>query len=135
MKYFKNISFLISVPLIFLSPSIVAQTDFATSSGGLVSILSENGLSQNTVHYILQDNDGFMWFATEDGLNKYDGYNFTIYKNDPHDKNSISDNFIWTIYQDKSGILWIGTNSGGLCRFDREKDRFISFKNDPSNPN
>ncbi|MCG6961231.1 histidine kinase [bacterium BMS3Abin03] len=135
LKYFKNISFLISVPLIFLSPSIVSQTDFATSSGGLVSILSENGLSQNTVHYILQDNDGFMWFATEDGLNKYDGYNFTIYKNDPHDKNSISDNFIWTIYQDKSGILWIGTNSGGLCRFDREKDRFISFKNDPSNPN
>ena len=135
LKYFKNISFLISVPFIFLSPSIVSQTDFATSSGGLVSILSENGLSQNTVHYILQDNDGFMWFATEDGLNKYDGYNFTIYKNDPHDKNSISDNFIWTIYQDKSGILWIGTNSGGLCRFDREKDRFISFKNDPSNPN
>jgi ligand-binding sensor domain-containing protein len=66
-------------------------------------ILSEDGLSQNTVHSILQDSKGFMWFATEDGLNKYDGYNFTVYKNNPRDKNSISDNFIWTIFEDKKG--------------------------------
>jgi len=97
-------------------------------------ILSEDGLSQNTVHSIIQDSKGFMWFATEDGLNKYDGYNFTVYKNNPQDKNSISDNFIWTIFEDKNGILWIGTNSGGLCKFDREKEIFTSFKNIPGNP-
>ncbi|MGE5806617.1 MAG: two-component regulator propeller domain-containing protein [Ignavibacteria bacterium] len=98
-------------------------------------ILSEDGLSQNTVHSILQDSKGFMWFATEDGLNKYDGYNFTVYKNNPRDKNSISDNFIWTIFEDKKGVLWIGTNSGGLCRFDREKEVFTSYKNIPGNLN
>ena len=100
-----------------------------------VHILSENGLSQNTVHHILQDSKGFIWFATEDGLNKYDGYNFTVYKNNLRDEYSISDNFIWTIFEDKSEVLWVGTNSGGLCKFDREKERFISYKNDPDNPN
>jgi ligand-binding sensor domain-containing protein/two-component sensor histidine kinase len=98
-------------------------------------ILSENGLSQNTVHCILQDSKGFMWFATEDGLDEYDGYSFTVYKNIPHDSNSISDNFIWTIFEDDDGTLWIGTNSGGLCRFDREYEKFTTYKNDPHNPN
>jgi ligand-binding sensor domain-containing protein/anti-sigma regulatory factor (Ser/Thr protein kinase) len=79
-----------------------------------------------------------MWFATEDGLNKYDGYNFTVYKNNPdihRGKNSISDNFIWTIFEDKEGILWIGTNSGGLCKFDRDIEIFTSYKNIPGNLN
>jgi ligand-binding sensor domain-containing protein/two-component sensor histidine kinase len=99
-----------------------------------VHILSENGLSQNTVHSILQDREGFIWFATEDGLNKYDGYNFKVYKNNPQEKNSIPDNFIWTIYEDRSGTLWAGTNSEGLCKFEREKEQFITFKNVPGNP-
>jgi len=58
-------------------------------------IFSENGFSQNTVHSIIQDKKGFIWFATEDGLNKFDGYNFTVYKHNPQDTNSISDNLIW----------------------------------------
>jgi ligand-binding sensor domain-containing protein/two-component sensor histidine kinase len=98
-------------------------------------ILSDKGLSQNTIHCILQDSKGFLWFATEDGLDKYDGYNFIIYKNNPADKYSISDNFIWTIYEDKSGILWIGTNSGGLNKFDRETEKFTNYTFDPSNSN
>ena len=118
-----------------LSSLIFPQTNQVPVSGGLVRILSENGLSQNTIHHIIQDNKGFMWFATEDGLNRYDGYNFIVYKNNLQDKYSISDNFIWTIYEDKSGTLWIGTNSGGLCKFDREKEKFISYKNNPDNPN
>ncbi len=98
-------------------------------------ILSDKGLSQNTIHCILQDSKGFLWFATEDGLDKYDGYNFTVYKNNPMDKNSISDNFIWTMYEDRSGALWIGTNSGGLCKFNRATEKFTNYKYDPSNPN
>ncbi len=98
-------------------------------------ILSENGLSQNSVHSILQDRQGFLWFATEDGLDKYDGYNFTVYKNNPNDSTSISDNFIWTIYQDRNGIIWVGTNSGGLCRFDTEREKFTTYTNNPDNPN
>ncbi|MCL5028662.1 MAG: histidine kinase [Bacteroidetes bacterium] len=98
-------------------------------------ILSDKGLSQNTIHCILQDSQGFLWFATEDGLDKYDGYNFTVYKNNPLDSHSISDNFIWTLYEDKNGTLWIGTNSGGLSRFDRETETFTNYKFDPGNPN
>ncbi len=98
-------------------------------------LFSENGLSQNTVHSVLQDSRGFMWFATEDGLNRYDGYNFKVYKNNPQDSTSISDNFIWTIFKDKSGILWIGTNNGGLCKYDELSDSFISYRNDPADSN
>ena len=76
-----------------------------------------------------------MWFATEDGLDRYDGYNFKVYKNNPQDPSSISDNFIWSIYQDKNGILWIGTNNGGLCKYDELTDSFISYKNNPSDLN
>ena len=95
-------------------------------------IKSDKGLSQNTIHYIIQDKQGFMWFATEDGLDKYDGYNFKIFKNIPNNKNSISDNFIWTLYQDRSGTFWVGTNSGGLCKFDRMLEQFDNYKNNPN---
>lgn len=128
------------INIIFLRLSflviLIAIVGFAQSEGvNYLHILSENGLSQNTVHRIIQDNKGFIWFATEDGLDKYNGYNFIVYKNILHDSNSISDNFIWTIYEDKEENLWIGTNSGGLCKFDREHENFTTFKNDPKNPN
>src|SRR5690606_27434495 len=84
-------------------------------------ISNDNGLSQNTVHYMMQDSKGFIWFATEDGLNRYDGYTFTIYKNNPQDRSSIPDNFIWTIHEDFNGDLWVGTNNGGLSKFIRDK--------------
>jgi ligand-binding sensor domain-containing protein/two-component sensor histidine kinase len=126
------LKFLITIYL--LSSFLFSQTNQVSVAGGLVSILSEHGLSQNTIHHILQDSKGFIWFATEDGLNRYDGYNFTVYKNNLKDSYSISDNFIWTIFEDKQGVLWIGTNSGGLCKFDREKERFITYKNNPDDP-
>ena len=81
----------------------------------------EQGLSQNTVWGILQDNQGFMWFATESGLNRYDGYNITVYKHDPDDPSSLSHNNIRSIYEDHTGVLWIGTDDG-LNRFDRENE-------------
>ena len=61
------------------------------------------GLSHSNVRGILQDNEGFMWFATHDGLNKYDGYKFTIYKNIPNDPKSLSHNNLWRILEDKKG--------------------------------
>ncbi len=68
-----------------------------------------------------------MWFGTQDGLNRYDGYNFKVYKNDPEDPNSISINYILSLLEDSEGDLWIGTNGGGLNRFDRDLDAFTSF--------
>jgi ligand-binding sensor domain-containing protein len=94
----------------------------------------EQGLSQNSVYCIVQDIRGFMWFGTLDGLNKYDGYSFTVYKHDPKDLQSLSSNDINSIYEDQSGVLWIGTISGGLNKFDREKETFTHYKHDPDNP-
>src|SRR5947209_17940127 len=71
----------------------------------------KEGLSQINVTCIKQDKRGFMWIGTRDGLNKYDGYKFTIYKYDPKDSNTISNNFIQDIIEDKDGNLWIATLS------------------------
>jgi len=89
----------------------------------------EDGLSQTTVFCILQDRNGFIWFGTEDGLNKYDGYSFRIYSYYPFDEQSLSNNTILALYEDKNGMIWIGTNGGGLNIYDRVSDSFIHFKN------
>jgi signal transduction histidine kinase/ligand-binding sensor domain-containing protein/DNA-binding response OmpR family regulator len=93
----------------------------------------EAGLSQSNVTCILQDSRGFMWFGTRDGLNKYDGYRFTVYQNVDGDPKTISSNFITSIVEDKEGDLWIGTWGGGLNRFDRDKDLFLHYSGDLSN--
>ena len=87
----------------------------------------EAGLSHSTVNCILQDSKGFMWFGTDDGLNKYDGYSFTVYKHNPDDPFSISHNQIWSLFEDSSGTLWIGTYGGGLNRFDRDVGVFTHY--------
>lgn len=93
----------------------------------------ENGLSSNTVHSIIKDKTGFMWFGTEDGLSRYDGYSFVVFRNNLSDSTSLSDNFIWSVYQDRVGTLWIGTNSGGLNRFNPARENFQHYLNDPNN--
>jgi len=94
----------------------------------------EQGLSQSSVHCILQDQQGFMWFGTSDGLNKYDGYSFTVYKYDPEDRYSLSDNMVRAIYEDREGVLWVGTRDGGLDRFERETGRFIRYQYNANEP-
>lgn len=95
---------------------------------------TRDGLSQSTVTSILKDKYGFMWFGTEDGLNKYDGHQFTIYRKNLSDKKSLAGNSISALYQDKAGNLWIGTKEG-LSRYNRTNDTFINYYNDPGNPN
>jgi ligand-binding sensor domain-containing protein/signal transduction histidine kinase len=90
----------------------------------------EQGLSQGTVYSILQDSKGFMWFATQDGLNKYDGYEFTVYK-PVSGVNSLALNFVRVICEDPSGMLWIGTTGGGLDRFDPGTGQFTHYQYDP----
>lgn len=92
-----------------------------------------DGLSQNTVYAILQDSRGFLWFGTEDGLNRYDGYTFKVYRHNPDEPGSLSSNRIQSIYEDKFGTIWIGTQGGGLNKFDRFKEIFTHYINDPSN--
>jgi len=92
------------------------------------------GLSQNNVLCVLQDSKGLMWFGTRDGLNKYDGYKITVYRNDPKDKTSISNNFISAIIEDAKGSIWVATRGGGLNRYDREKDQFVAYRADQGDP-
>ncbi len=86
----------------------------------------KEGLSSSSVYCSNQDERGFMWFGTYDGLNRYDGYEFKIYKSIPGDTNSISNNTIRYIHKDVSGDLWIGTYDG-LNYYDSEHDSFKRF--------
>jgi len=98
------------------------------------NISLEQGLSQSTVFSMLQDSQGFMWFGTEDGLNKYDGYTFTVYKHDPDNPNRLSNNSIQAMLEDSSGALWFGTSEGGLDRYDRKLNQFTHYRNDLEDP-
>ncbi|MFZ0453631.1 MAG: two-component regulator propeller domain-containing protein [Ignavibacteriaceae bacterium] len=89
-------------------------------------ITTDDGLSQSNVKCIMQDHLGFLWFGTFDGLNKYDGYSFTVYKPDQNDSNALKSNSISCLLEDNSGIIWIGTDQG-LCCYDRNKNKFKSF--------
>ncbi len=89
---------------------------------------NQQGLSQSTVLKVFQDKKGFIWFATRDGLNKYDGYNFTVYRHIFNDPNSISSSSITCISEDKNENLWVGTADGGINKMDRETGKFIRFK-------
>jgi diguanylate cyclase (GGDEF)-like protein len=109
----------------------VCQVRPASASGRPIRfdrITPDQGLSQNTVMCIFQDSRGFMWFGTEDGLNRYDGAAFTVYRNDPSDLTSLPANFVSDIAEDAAGNLWIGTQGGGLARWERKTDRFHAYR-------
>ncbi len=84
----------------------------------------EDGLSQTTIVDILQDQKGYIWFATSNGLNRYDGYKFKVFTNDPFDSLSLSDNGISALFEDSRGNLWVGTNSGYLNKYDSKTESF-----------
>jgi PAS domain S-box-containing protein len=94
----------------------------------------EDGLSQNAGLTIFQDSKGYLWIGTQDGLNRYDGFVFKVYKHDPDDPNSISHNSILAIAEDQDGYLWIGTWGGGLNRFDPAAETFVRYHHDPNEP-
>ena len=82
------------------------------------------------IQSITQDNYGFIWFGTNAGLYRYDGYSLKSYRHDPDDPNSLSDDTIRVVYKDRDGILWIGSNFGGLDRLDPTEDTFKHYRHD-----
>jgi ligand-binding sensor domain-containing protein/signal transduction histidine kinase len=93
----------------------------------------EQGLSQSSVNVAFQDSRGFMWFGTQDGLNRYDGYTFKTFKPDPDAPTSLSDRWITSIVEDQDGYLWVATRQGGLNRFDPRTEVFKRFLHDDQN--
>ena len=92
----------------------------------------EDGLSTLNITDIIQDHQGFMWFASSFGLNKYDGYTITKYTFDNKNPNSLSDDVILSLFEDNDGTLWIGTQNGGLNKYIRETDSFVRYQNNPT---
>jgi len=93
----------------------------------------EDGLSQATVNVSFQDSLGFMWFGTQEGLNRFDGYEFTVFQPRHDSPSSISHDFVRAILETSDGVLWIGTD-GGLNRLHRASDSFEHFRHDPDDP-
>src|SRR6059036_3083495 len=116
----RNIVFTITIQLFLISCNIRllrAQAD----QKEFEHISIEQVLSQAHVNCIFQDNKGFMWFGTQDGLNRYDGYGFRVYRHNVYDSTSISDNYVTAIAEDAFGSVWIGTQKG-LNKFDEATD-------------
>jgi ligand-binding sensor domain-containing protein/signal transduction histidine kinase len=89
------------------------------------NLTPEMGLSHGDVIRVYQDHEGYVWIGTTDGLNKYDGVAFTVYKHDQNDTTSLPNSYIICIYEDKKDNLWIGTaTNDGLCKYNRETDTF-----------
>jgi ligand-binding sensor domain-containing protein len=98
---------------------------------GFGTYTSAEGLSDNYVLCAMQDSHGFLWFGTRDGLNRFDGYSFVVYRHDPENPGSLGDGSARCIYEDHRERLWIGTHSSGLERFDRTSESFHHYRHDP----
>ncbi len=90
-----------------------------------------NGLSQVSVRALHQDKNGFIWIGTDDGLNRYDGNEFLIFRNNPTDSTSLSDSTIISIIEDQNGNIWTGTGAGGVCRYNPRTNKFKRYLNLP----
>lgn len=113
------------VMLLAVFPPSVARA-LETISFSRLSVV--DGLAQSTVTDVLQDKQGYIWIATLDGLQRYDGYQFTLYKSDPRNPAALSDNLISVLHEDRQGRLWIGTLQGGLNRFDPKTGAFVRYQ-------
>jgi ligand-binding sensor domain-containing protein len=115
--------------LVLLSwKTVIAQpSEFSFDHIGI-----EKGLSNLTVTSIFQDNRGFMWFGTFNGLNRYDGYEIKNYFHNPKDSTSLSDNRVTVVFEDNHKNLWVGTNVGGLNLYNRRQDNFYHFTKESS---
>ena len=117
MKYLKAIAiFIISLNVFPASNEYIFR-----------QLTIDDGLSQSTVFASLQDSRGYMWFGTIDGLNRYDGYNFMVFTNNPSDSTTISDNVITSIFEDSRKQLWIGTVNGYINKFNWNTETFDRY--------
>ncbi|HLO59843.1 MAG TPA: two-component regulator propeller domain-containing protein [Bacteroidales bacterium] len=96
-----------------------------------IHLSTDNGISNTEVYSVVQDKEGFIWIGTADGLNRYDGRSFKIYRKDEKDSTSLYHDLINCLFVDSRGTLWVGTDRGGVSMYDKEKDRFINHLSDP----
>ncbi len=112
---------------IFIITIVISSFTFAQSIR-FNRLSNVNGLSSNNVYEIIQDRLGFIWISTDNGLNRYNGYDFKIFRNDPSNKNSLSSNSIWALNEDSKGNIWAGTKNGWLDFYNPVTEKFKHWK-------
>ena len=117
----------------YLDPGTVRISVTEASDVRFMRLARSQGLSQQRVTHIVQDDQGFMWFGTQYGLNRYDGYRFRVFTYDPEDPRSLCGVFIYSLFKDQSGALWVGCDYS-LDRYDAETESFIHYRIDPDLP-
>lgn len=115
---------LLHLALVLTLSSPVTELTAQTPTMKFDRLAREHELSQSTVNAIVQDSLGYMWFGTQDGLNRFDGYSVTVFKHALSDSNTIADNSIWCLLADSHGDLWVGTMRGGVDRYRAAVNRF-----------
>lgn len=128
----KKYPFLTLVLLINLSLSCFSSSENDRHALRVEFFGVNEGLSQSSVNCLLKDSYGFIWIGTQDGLNRYDGYGFKVFRNKPFDSLSIVNNDILSIAEDRDGNLWIGTWNG-LSHYNRQRGQFTNYHHEPNN--
>ncbi len=127
-----NRSLIVLTAVLSITPSILARP---TDPLQFRRYSVEHGLSQSSVNCVVQDHEGYVWFGTQDGLNKFDGMSFRVYRTRAGDSSSLSDDNITALLVDHTGALWVGTYAGGLNWFNPETETFRRFPHRPKDTN
>lgn len=136
-------TFLVHIPKILIPFLLLSQLKaqgpiLADSVASLLvnmeHIGTNDGLSQGLINGIVEDQLGYLWIATKDGLNRYDGNGFKVYRHDKQDPHSISENYVTDVFVDSQNRVWAATQTGGVNLLDRNTDRFFHFRNHPADP-
>lgn len=123
--HFRLTKFLLSTALLF-SPQLFLYSQTHHFSFHRYTIA--DGLSNNSINAVLQTRDGFIWIATKDGLNRFDGQKFVVFKYDLSIKNSIPENYVMSLFESSDGTFWVGTWGGGLCKYDPVHESFLKIE-------
>ncbi|MBL0358216.1 MAG: hypothetical protein IPP72_15700 [Chitinophagaceae bacterium] len=129
LKPTKSLKAILTIFMMWLVPGATAQ-----KTADYESVSTAQGLSQGMVFDILQDKEGFIWVATKNGLNRYDGYNFKVFTNDPYNAHTLSSNTIIKLFEDSKGRIWAGTENAGLNIYHKENGKFYRIVHKLSDP-
>lgn len=120
--------------LLWMLRALLLQPNQGFAQVPIESISIQQGLSQGMIYDILQDREGFLWFATKDGLNRFDGYSLKVFTNEAYNPHSLSGNSILKLLEDQQGRIWVVTDNEGLNVYDKKTGRFQRIQHDPKNP-
>ena len=120
---------------IFIIPTLSSQTNNSLKNLRFRQIKAEDGLPSNTTYDATEDKFGFCWIATSEGICRFDGAKFKVFKNDPEDSTTLSNNHVRKVFTDSKGNVWVGLLNDGICIYDYKTGHFTRYKNDLKTPN